>query len=276
MSNSVENTTKETAVTSTATLDAPVSDIPTPPASANADASTAVTKATKPAKKTRRKADPDEIIPIHDWIYHIMFGLYSVYFRIGKWQLNGVENVPLNGPVIIAPNHVSLLDPPLVGAATPRLVTTMGKVELFEKKTFGLKILGFVIQHMGTFPVRRGVPDRRAIRRAVQVLEGDGALVIFPEGTRTRNGQLGSAELGMALIAHMTKTPIVPMYLKGTQGCFSPLHPGFRLIKAEVWYGQPLRFAAEFQQRGDRATLQAMTDQVMAAIARMRDEAHKT
>ena len=230
---------------------------------------------TAPRKKARRKPEPGEIIPVHDWIYHTMFGLYSIYFRIGKWELNGVENVPLTGSVIVAPNHVSLLDPPLVGAATPRLVTTMGKVELFEKKTFGLKILGFIIQHMGTFPVRRGAPDRRAIRRAVQVLEDGGALVIFPEGTRTRTGQLGSAELGMALIAHTTKTPIVPMYLKGTEGCFSPMHPGFRLIKAEVWYGEPLRFEAEFQQRGDRATLQAMTDQVMAALARMRDEANK-
>lgn len=227
-----------------------------------------------PVKKGRRQPDPGEIVPIHDWIYHAMFGLYSIYFRIGKWKIHGVENVPLAGPVIIAPNHVSLLDPPLVGAATPRLMTTMGKIELFEKKTCGLKILGFIIQHMGTFPVRRGAPDRRAIRRGVQVLEDGGALVIFPEGTRTRTGQLGSAELGMALIAHMTKTPIVPLYLKGTEGCFSPMHRGFRLVKAEVWYGQPLRFEAEFRQRGDRATLQAMTDQVMASLARMRDEAY--
>ncbi|MBV9868105.1 MAG: 1-acyl-sn-glycerol-3-phosphate acyltransferase [Abitibacteriaceae bacterium] len=225
----------------------------------------------KQSKSHQRKADDDEIIPIHDWIYHLMFGLYSVYFRIGKWEIHGQENVPPTGPVIIAPNHVSLLDPPLVGAATPRLVTTMGKVELFEKKTLGIKVLGFVIQHMGTFPVRRGTPDRRAIRRAQQVLKDGGALVIFPEGTRTRTGQLGPAELGMAMIAHMTQTPIVPVYLKNTDGCFSPMHPGFRLVKAEVFYGKPLLFEEEFQQRANRATLQSMTDQVMGAIAQMRD-----
>lgn len=243
------------------------------PTTANGNSPAVASK--QSAKSSKRKADDDEIIPIHDWIYHLMFGLYSIYFRIGKWEIHGQENVPLTGPLIIAPNHVSLLDPPLVGAATPRLVTTMGKVELFQKKTLGIKVLGFIIQHMGTFPVRRGTPDRRAIRRAQQVLRDGGALVIFPEGTRTRTGQLGPAELGMAMIAHMTQTPIVPVYLKNTDGCFSPMHPGFRLVKAEVFYGKPLLFKEEFQQRANRATLQAMTDQVMNAIAQMRDESNQ-
>lgn len=219
-----------------------------------------------------RLREDKEILPVHDWIYHLMFGAYSVYFRLGRWKIHGSENVPPSGqPVILAPNHVSLLDPPLVGSATPRLVTTMGKIELFEKRTCGLKILGFIIRHMGTFPVRRGTGDRRAIKRAQQVLKDGGALVIFPEGTRTKTGALGQPELGMALIAHSTKAPILPVYLKGTEGCFSNFHPGPALVQCEVFYGKPLYFAAEYEQRATREVLQSMTDQVMAAIAAMRD-----
>lgn len=225
-----------------------------------------------PTRAQAPQSDRD-IVPVHDWIYRLMYGLYSIYFRFGHWEIHGRDNVPLHGPIIIASNHVSLLDPPLIGSSMPRVVTTMAKHELFEKKILGLKILGFIIQHMGAFPVKRGVPDRAALRRATQVLKDGGALVIFPEGTRTRDGNLGQAELGMAMIAHSTKTPIVPVYLKGTHRCFSRLHPGLSMVKAEVFYGRPLHFDEEFARRGNRETLQAMTDKVMGEIAHMRDEA---
>jgi len=221
---------------------------------------------------TKNRGD-DEIVPIHDWIYHTMFSLYAIYFRIGGWHVHGRDNVPLEGSLIIAPNHKSLLDPPLVGSSLPRLATTMGKIELFEKRHFGRPILGYIIQHMGTFPVRRGTADRRAIRRALQVLKDGGALVIFPEGTRTRDGELGPSELGIALIAHTAKAPVLPAYLKGTEGCFSYQQPKARLVQAEIFYGEPLRFEAEYARRGDRETLQRIADGIMLEIARLRENA---
>jgi 1-acyl-sn-glycerol-3-phosphate acyltransferase len=150
----------------------------------------------------------------------------------------------------------------------------MAKSELFEKKTCGFKILGYIIQRMGAFPVRRGTSDRRALRRAIQVLKEGKALTIFPEGTRTSDGNLKPAELGIAMIAHAAQAPIVPVYLKGTECAFSKLHKGPRLVTTEVWFGPPLRFEEEYQQRSDRATLQAISDRVMREIARLRDQAH--
>lgn len=226
-------------------------------------------------REARRRdgAEPDEVVPIHDWIYHTMFGLYGVYFRLGGWKIHGRENVPMSGPVIIAPNHKSLLDPPLVGSSMPRLMTTMGKVELFEKKHLGLKILGKVIQHMGTFPVRRGTPDRRAIKRALKVLRGGGALAIFPEGTRTRTGELGPSEMGIALIAHKAKAPVVPAYLKGTEGCFSYLQPRARLVRCEIFYGKPIAFHEEYARKSDRATLEGIARKIMEGIAELKSAA---
>lgn len=223
--------------------------------------------------RERDGAEEGEVVPIHDWIYHAMFGLYGVYFKLGRWKIHGRENVPMSGPVIIAPNHKSLLDPPLVGSSMPRLVTTMGKIELFEKKHFGLPILGKVIQHMGTFPVRRNTPDRRAIKRALKVLRGGGALAIFPEGTRTRDGELGPPETGIALIAHKAKAPVVPAYLKGTEGCFSYMQPRARLVQCEIFYGKPVYFEEEYARRGDRATLEAIANRIMDEIVRLKKEA---
>jgi 1-acyl-sn-glycerol-3-phosphate acyltransferase len=151
----------------------------------------------------------------------------------------------------------------------------MGKIELFEKKHFGLKILGTVIQHMGTFPVRRNAADRRAIRRAMQVMKDNGALVIFPEGTRAKTPQcdLGPSELGIAMIAHHAKAPVVPAYIKGTEGCFSYMQPKARLVRAEIFYGKPIYFEEEYARKGDRATLQAIADRIMQGIAELREQA---
>ena len=245
-----------------------------PDTSASPDAAAGNTADSQSTTAIPRAMDP-EIVPIHDWIYYSMTWSFRRFFKLGGWKLHGVENVPMNGPIILAPNHVSLFDPPLVGCASPRRVTTMGKAELFEKKWFGLKIFPYIIQHMATFPVKRGAPDRRALRRANKVLKEGEALVIFPEGTRTRDGELGSGEIGIAMIAHAARAPIVPVYLKGTHTALSPKShkKGVRLFPTEVWFGEPLLFPHEYSCRADRAVLQSITDRVMLEIGKLKDEA---
>ena len=227
-------------------------------------------------EKTKSKARREKEFQVsHGFVYRLTFGSYGLLFKLGGLKVHGQENVPREGPVIIAPNHASLFDPPLVGFTVPRRVTTMGKIELFEKKTCGLKILGWIIQRMGTFPVKRGQPDRRALRMAMQVLREGGALVLFPEGTRTRTGELGPSEPGISLIAHATKAPVVPMYLKGTGEGFSPQQPKFRLIHPEVFFGEPLRFEEEYARKGDRATLEAIGNRIMEEIAKLKENAER-
>jgi len=221
---------------------------------------------------TTKTTDP-EIVPIHDGIYTTMTWLFTQWFRLGGWKVLHRERVPKTGAVILAPNHASLFDPPLVGCASPRRVTTMGKAELFNKKWFGLKIFPYIIQHMATFPVKRGAPDRRALRRAQRVLESGEALVIFPEGTRTRTGELSEGEIGLAMIAHSAKAPIVPMYLEGTQNALSPIRGGVRLFKTRVIFGEPLYFPEEYARKADRATLQAIVDRTMQEIEKLGEEA---
>jgi 1-acyl-sn-glycerol-3-phosphate acyltransferase len=227
----------------------------------------------KQRKISKVRAEDKAVEPRHGFVYRLMYGSYGILFRLGGLQVHGLENVPMEGAVIIAPNHASLFDPPLVGCTVPRKVTTMGKAELFEKKTFGLKILGWIIRRMGSFPVKRGAPDRRALRMALRVLHNGEALVIFPEGTRTRSGELGPAEHGVALIAHSTKAPVVPMYLKGTQAALSPLQPRFALIHPAVYFGKPLHFAEEYARKADRDTLEAIGARIMGEISKLEEAA---
>lgn len=220
----------------------------------------------KPKKKS------DEIVPMYGPVYSGMTWAWAQVFRVGGWKIIGRENVPKSGGVIFAPNHASLLDPPIVGCASPRRVTTMGKAELFDQKWLGIKILGWIIQRMATFPVRRGAPDRRAIRRALQVLKEGEVLVIFPEGTRTRTGELGEGEIGLAMIAHSAKAPIVPVYLGGTGAALSPRYRPFRFVKTEVRFGAPLYFEEEYARKADRETLEKIVARVMQEIAALREQ----
>jgi 1-acyl-sn-glycerol-3-phosphate acyltransferase len=225
-------------------------------------------------KTEKKPAKTDEIVPMYGPVYSLMTWAWRQVFRIGGWKIYGRENVPKTGGVILAPNHASLLDPPIVGCASPRRVTTMGKAELFDQRWLGFKILGWIIQRMATFPVKRGASDRRALRRAAQVLKDGEALVIFPEGTRTRTGELGAGEIGVAMIAHQNKVQIVPVYLGGTGAALSPRYRPFRFVKTEVRFGKPLFFEEEYARKADRETLQHIADRVMQEIAALREQSN--
>src|SRR6056297_998735 len=143
-------------------------------------------------------------------IYWLAYYLINIYLKIvHNFLVKGKEKVPKYGPLIVVSNHVSYLDPPIVGAAVKRQLHFMAKQELFEKKWFG-----YILNQMGTFPVKRGVPDKSAIRKSLNILNNDKALCMFPEGTRIKTGELGEAKPGVTLIALMSKSPILPVAIK--------------------------------------------------------------
>ena len=143
-------------------------------------------------------------------IYWLAYYLINFYLKIvHNFVVKGKEKVPKYGPLIVVSNHVSYLDPPIVGAAVKRHLHFMAKTELFEKKWFG-----YILKQIGTFPVKRGVPDKSAIRKSLNILNNDQALCMFPEGTRIKTGELGEAKPGVTLIALMSKSPILPVAIK--------------------------------------------------------------
>ncbi len=156
--------------------------------------------------------------------------IYSFVWRLGRLiffllglKSRGLHNIPAQGPVIVAANHVSFWDPVVVAVVFNRPIHFMAKAELFN-----YKLLGKLFKKLNAFPVKRGAADKNAIKEAIQVLEGEKVLGIFPEGTRNRTGQDLKPQLGVAMIALKTGAPILPVACLGTErnvplGWFSPL-----------------------------------------------------
>jgi len=148
------------------------------------------------------------------WVYYIgKLFTETVLFLLTRWQVNGRENMPRQGAVLIIANHINLVDPPLLGVSLGRRLIFMAKEELFRSK-----VISYFLRNFGSFPVHRGRLDRKALSQAHQVLSDGLALAIFPEGKRSHIAQLGPAFLGVALIAsHNRNVPILPVGIIGTE-----------------------------------------------------------
>ncbi len=133
-------------------------------------------------------------------------------------RVEGAENVPREGAVMITPNHISYWDPALIGAFCPRCVRFMAKAELFNNKPFGL-----LIKALGAFPVARGGGDVEAIKNSIRILKDGGALVMFPHGRRIRPGEDVMIKEGAVVIAMRAKALIVPAYIEGSYKPFRPM-----------------------------------------------------
>lgn len=131
---------------------------------------------------------------------------------VAGWRLHvsGLENVPRTGGLIVAPNHRSYADPPLVGVAVPREVHFLAKKELFSFRPFG-----WFIRNLNAHPLNRA-GDIAAFREAARILKGGGALIIFPEGHRMKTDELGPPKAGIGMLAATTASPILPVYIENS------------------------------------------------------------
>ncbi|MBQ1868725.1 MULTISPECIES: lysophospholipid acyltransferase family protein [Selenomonas] len=192
-------------------------------------------------------------------LLQIIFGLlFKLVFRA---EIIGRENMPKEGAVILAANHMSNWDPPFVATFLSRPVSYMAKIELFKNPIFGRAITS-----CHAFPVKRGAADRGAIKAAIQVLKQGRCLGLFPEGTRSRTGKMRKAEAGVGLIASMTGAPVVPAAIIGTDKIFAN---GGYFPKLKVIYGEPMVFSGDHK---DKEQLEAFSQAIMDKIAEMKEK----
>ena len=194
----------------------------------------------------------------------IAVALMRLYFRV---EARGAEHVPPAGPVLLVANHVSVLDPPLIGGMTRRALCFMAKEELFR-----VPVLGWLIAHLNARPVRRDNADPRALKDALRVLQAGEALLVFPEGTRGPEGSVREAKPGAGLLAVASGAAVVPVYIRGTGGALPRGRVLPRPRKVEVRFGPALTFDAGTAE-GRRDRYREAAGQMMEAIARLRDAA---
>lgn len=195
---------------------------------------------------------------IYTLIQYVFRIVFHMVFRV---RIFGREHIPQEGAVILAANHASNLDPPLMASLIQRPVSYMAKSELFENPVFG-----GIIRRCHAFPVRRGASDRGAIKAAINILKEGRVFGMFPEGKRSKTGTLQKAEGGVALIAAMTGAPVVPVAILNTHRVFAN---GGILPALRIMYGYPIYFQGD---RKDKEDLELFSDEIMRQIACMRDE----
>jgi 1-acyl-sn-glycerol-3-phosphate acyltransferase len=177
-------------------------------------------------------------------------------------RVQGLEFVPRAGPLIVAINHTSFLDPMLVGAVMPRDVVMMAKAEAFHER-----FLGPLVKWYGAFPIHRGEVDREALKKALEVLRAGEALLMAPEGTRSPDGQLQRGYDGLAMIAARTQAPILPFAIAGVRP-FSTNFKRFKRTRVNINIGEPYLPVSDASKPG-RERLAALTDDLMLRLARL-------
>lgn len=186
-------------------------------------------------------------------LYDLASGTIRVFMRlVWRARVTGTENVPLSGPLIVACNHRSYLDPPGMGCFCPRRISYMAKKELFD-----IPILGPAIHAVGAYPVDRQGSAKAAIKRSLEVLREGGTVGIFPEGTRNRDGSV-QPQTGVALLASLAGAPVVPAHIAGSDRAA-------QLGQIKVAFGPPLRLPTDRKATHD--DLAKFTAEIMSAIS---------
>ena len=191
----------------------------------------------------------------------------ALLLSLSRWQVNYQGEMPKSGPLIIAANHVNMVDPPLLSASIPRRIVFMAKREIYFSPG------GIFVRLFGAFPVRRGEPDRQALRQAEAVLREGLALGMFPEGTRSRTAQMQRPKAGTSLIALRSGAPIVPVGITGTEA-ISGLGFIFRRPKITVNVGRPFTLPPQ-EGKLTGAHLDQLSDFIMERVAELLPEGYR-
>ena len=188
----------------------------------------------------------------HTILQVLMRGFLHLIFR---YKVEGQENIPADGGVIVALNHRSYWDVVFAGSIIRRPLRYMAKAALFENPLFARLITTF-----GAFPIQRGSGDIGAIKSALSILKGGNVMLIFPEGRRILDGSHPGGKPGVALIATMAKVPVVPICISGKYSFWN---------KITFKIGEPIYLSAKTGKRPDAKELQEMSDKVMNAVYAM-------
>ena len=197
----------------------------------------------------------------YNFLYWLSRSIVKLGFILGtRPTIIGLENVPKTGGVMLVPNHISHLDPPLVGTTCNRKVHFLAKTELFHG------FLGWYMTNIGQIQVNRG-QGSEAVEVAIELLKKGLCVCIFPEGTRSRTGEMQKPHTGAVVIASKAGCPIVPILIEGTFEVMPPKSKFPRLFsKIRITYGKPFNLTAEEQDLSSKERMRQTAEGIMERI----------
>jgi 1-acyl-sn-glycerol-3-phosphate acyltransferase len=196
------------------------------------------------------------------WLgYSLSKSVATLAFRL---KIYGRENLIEDGPAILASNHASYLDPPFVGVACRHEIFFLARKTLLERP-----VIGAILAKLNTVPVDRDRGDLSAVKALLRLLKSGKRVIMFPEGTRTADGQLQPARAGIGLIIAKSLAPVVPIRIFGTYDAL-PRSGGIRFVPVSIVIGKPLFFTKEDLGTDERAAYQTLSERVMAAISELK------
>lgn len=206
-------------------------------------------------------------------LYEIAYPVVSV---VARWccslEVVGREKVPAEGGVIVAANHVSYLDIPIVGCALARRADFLAKAELFRTP-----VVGWLFRRLGGVPIRRGGLDRAALAEVQRRLAQGRLVVMYPEGTRSPDERLQDAKPGIGMLVARTGVPVVPAYVAGTGEAWPPGARWLRCRPITVIFGEPMTWGgpqAEWEENDvTKRRYQRISDEIMSSIAALQRQA---
>jgi len=184
-----------------------------------------------------------------------------------RLHVSGARHIPKTGGVLIAANHASYLDIPILGCGMFRRAWFMGRTDLFGGPA------AWLMRHMGWIPIRRERVDRTGFEEAIRRVKAGQAVVIYPEGGRSEDGRLQPGKPGVGIIVAATDCPVVPAYLEGTYDVLPPGAKWFRVRPIRVRFGAPIDFSAlmkELDSESKKKELyQRISQEIMGRIAEL-------
>lgn len=185
--------------------------------------------------------------------YEFSRAIMSVLMRLkNRYVVRGIDNVPMEGAVLFAYNHKSNHDPIVAGITCPRKLYFLAKAELFKNK-----IPAKILPALGAVPLQRGKGDFAAIKTTLNILNRGDAMLIFPEGSRVKDGKRKKAKAGIIMIAQKARVPIVPVYIDGDYKLFS---------KVTVTYGKPVSLEEYYGVKLENEKAQELADGLMDTV----------
>jgi 1-acyl-sn-glycerol-3-phosphate acyltransferase len=199
------------------------------------------------------------------WIgYHLSRLIGRLFFRL---RIIHRERMIQTGPVILAMNHQSYLDPPFAGTACDRAIYFLARRTLMD-----MPLLGWLLPKLNVVPVNQDGIDRSALKALIRVLKSGNAALVFPEGSRTLDGELQPAQPGVGLVIAKTLAPVVPMRIFGAHEALPRGGGGLHFVPVTIVIGEPIVFTAADLKSPDKELYVRLSQRVMNEIAALRLE----